>query len=46
MQSLFEEPVPDPVSDLGSGSIDTISPTCDGAMNKVSVHLCCVFKCV
>ena len=46
MQSLFEEPTPEPVSDQGSDSMDTVSPTCGGAMDKVGVHLCCVFKCL
>ena len=46
MQSLFEEPTPEPVSDQGSDSVDTVSPDCGGAMNKVSVCLYCVCKCL
>ena len=46
MQSLFEEPVPGPISDHESDGVDIVSPDCGGAMNKVSVCLCCVCKCL
>ena len=46
MQSLFEEPTPESVSDQGSDSVDTVSPDCGGAMDKVSVCLYCVCKCL
>ena len=39
MQSLFEEPTPDPISDQGSDSVDTVSPACGGAESEVSVYL-------
>ena len=46
MQSLFEEPTPDPVSEQGSDSVDTASPDCGGAKSEVSVCLYCVCKCL
>ena len=46
MQSLFEEPIPEPTIDQGSDNMDAVSPNCDSATDKVSVHLCCVCKCL
>ena len=39
MQSLFEEPIPEPTSEQKSDSVDTGSPGCGGAESEVSVYL-------
>ena len=39
MQSLFEEPTPDPIIEQGSDSVDTASPDCGGAESEVSVYV-------
>ena len=46
MQSMFEEAMPEPIIDQESDHVDSISPSCDSATDKVSVCLCCVCKCL
>ena len=39
MQSLFEEPTPEPTCEQIPDSVDTESPDCGGAENEVSVYV-------
>ena len=42
MRSMFEESTPDPIDN----HVDSVSPVCDSATDKVRVCLCCVCNCL
>ena len=46
MQSLFEEPIPEPIIGQGSDNVDSVSHNCDSATDEVSVRMFCVCKCL
>ena len=39
MRSMFEESTPDPIDNQESGHVDSVSPVCDSATDKVCVCL-------